>query len=86
MTKDEKIATTKAIARFVVGKCASAVVVTVVHNNCPVTTKSQKVQLVIGAAVVGAMVSKQARAYTDEMIDEIVELWDGFKNKDNTPK
>jgi hypothetical protein len=84
MTKNEKINTTKAVARFVVGKCVSGVIVTVVHNNCPTFSKSQKVQLYVGAFVVGAMVADAARDYTDKQIDSIVEFVDNLKKDKNT--
>jgi hypothetical protein len=74
MTKNEKINTTKAVARFVVGKCVSGVIVTVVHNNCPTFSKSQKVQLYVDAA----------RDYTDKQIDSIVEFVDNLKKDKNT--
>ena len=70
-----KIKITKEIASFVVGHSVSAVIVTNIHQNTiPITTR-QKVQLYIGAFVVGAMVAEKAHAYTDQKIDEIVTWW-----------
>jgi hypothetical protein len=63
-----RTSTAKNIVKFVVGRSVSGVVVTVLHNNCPVEGKAQKAQLYIGAYVVGSMV---ADAAVDHVITEI---------------
>jgi hypothetical protein len=74
----------KKIAKIVVGHSVSGVTITVLHNNCPVEKTHQKVQLYIGAAVIGALVAEKAEAWTDKQIDNIVDAWKSLKSEDTT--
>ncbi|MDB5716122.1 MAG: hypothetical protein JWO15_3519 [Sphingomonadales bacterium] len=77
------IATTRTVAKFVVGRSVSVVVASALANLVPTTTKTQKVQVVIGATVVGAMVSDAACDYADKQMDAIAKAVTEFKNRKN---
>lgn len=69
-----KLKTIKTIASAITGFCVGGTVITIVNNNAPAATKSQKVQLVIAAFVVGSMAADAARDYTNRQIDDIAEM------------
>ena len=70
----------KKIARFAVGRCVSGVIVTAAHNITPTHTKTQKVQLDVGAYVVGAVVADATETWTDAQVDLIIETFQSFKH------
>jgi len=78
--EDSTLTTAKTVTKFVIGKCVSGVIVTLLHNNVQTHSKSQKVQLYVGAYVVGAMVSDKAAEWTDKQIDDLVEIGRSVKS------
>lgn len=72
--EDPNLTVTKTITKFVVARCVSGVVVTLLHNNVQTHTKGQKAQLYVGAFVVGAMVADKAEDWTNTQIDEIADV------------
>lgn len=75
----EQIKTVKMVARFIVGRSVSAVIVTLVHQNVATTSRFQKLQLYIGAYVIGSMVSDQARIKTNHAVDKSLSFWTEVK-------
>lgn len=64
---------TKTVTKFVVARCVGMVVATIVKNSIPVDTRTEKVQVFIGAHVLGAMVGEIASVYTNHKIDQMAE-------------
>lgn len=77
---EERLPFVRTASKFVVGKSVSGVIVTIVHQNTETFTKSQKIQLYVGAYVIGAMVADAAEDYIDKRIDDVLDAWDGAKS------
>lgn len=71
--KFDKFAIVKGITKMVVRHSVSSVVVAVVHNLCPATSKRQKLELYIGAYAMGAVASDKAVDWAGHRVDEYVD-------------
>lgn len=69
---NNKLVIAKKIARFVAVRSVSGVVVTVIHQNVSVASKPAKVQLYIGAFLLGSMAADAAWDHAEQQIDEVV--------------
>lgn len=78
-----KLDLTKTITKFVVGRSVGVIVGTIIKNNFPVESKTQKVQLFVGAYVLGAMVGEGAAMYAEHKIDRMADWWTKVKDEMN---
>lgn len=69
----------KTVARFIVARSVSGVIVTIAHQNITTETKLQTAELYVGAYVLGSMVADAAKDHTDKKIDDVAELVDKIK-------
>lgn len=72
----------KTITTNIVSLSTAFAVTNAIKSSVPVTKKYQKVQLVIGAAVIGYMVSEKAERWTAEKFDEMVNWYKTNVTKD----
>lgn len=63
----------KSAVHFVVARCVSATIVTLVRQNTDAESNLQQVELFIGAHVIGELVASKTRERTDELVDRIAE-------------
>lgn len=77
--KKTKIA--KIVAKNIVGWSTTFTINAALRNNVAPETPVQQVQLVIGSAVIGAVVAEATEAYTEKFIDDVVGVWDDLKKK-----
>lgn len=78
---ESRIQTTKKVVRFVAVKSITGTVVTVLHQNIETFSKTQKVQLYIGAALVANVVADKAWDHFEAQIDELIDV---FRPEDDT--
>ena len=72
---ESRIQTTKKVVRFVAVKSITGTVVTVLHQNIETFSKTQKVQLYIGAALVANVVADKAWDHFEAQIDELIDVF-----------
>lgn len=77
-----KLGIAKGVVSLVVGSGISSIVVGVAKNNTSPEKVHQKVAIVSGAFVVGAVLADKAKEYTDQQIDDIADWY----NKNVKPK
>lgn len=70
-----KLEATKRVATSVVSFSVGRVISTILHNQVPTQTVTDKVALEVGSLAIGGMVAKSAAKYTDETIDDIALWW-----------
>lgn len=78
---NDKLAIAKGITKFVVTQSVGFVVGSAVKTNVPTTNKTQQVEIVIGAYVLGAMIGDKASDYVDQKFDKAVTAVKEFANK-----
>ena len=69
-----KLSTVKAITRIVVGFGATSITSQIVKNNVVPGSMFQKITITAAMIAAGAMFGEQLGAYTDDKIDELVEI------------
>lgn len=77
---EDQFVVIRGIAKFVVTRSVSGVIVTALHNNNPIISRSQEIQVYIGAYVVGAMVADKAVDYVDQKIVSTCVFMKEFKD------
>lgn len=76
-----KYNTAKGVVRFVLSKCVSGTIITIIHQNTQTFSKSQKVQLYVGAYLVGGLVADQAWERAESAIDDFATSVRNFRAK-----
>lgn len=75
-----KLQTTKMITRVIVGFGATSITNQIVRNNVVPGSLFQKITITAAMIAAGAMLGEKLGTYTDDKIDEIVELVEDSKN------
>lgn len=78
------------IAKFIIGYgvgsstayCATNVVI----NNLEPESTKEKIQTCVGAAMMSALVVREVKEYTNDLIDSVEEAWNKFQVEKNKPK
>ena len=70
-----RIAIAKKVTSAVVSYSVGRVLTTMIRNNVPQQTLTDKVAVETSAFVIGGMVAQAASKYTDDMIDQIVAVF-----------
>lgn len=63
----------KTVVNFLVARCVSATIVTLVRQNTDAESDLQAVQLVIGAHVIGELVASGTKQHVEGFIDSIAD-------------
>jgi hypothetical protein len=71
----DKIQIAKTVLSTAAGIGAAKVVAQVIANNTNPENVKDKIQIVVGAAVIGGIVRDAAKEYTDRTVDEVVTLY-----------
>jgi hypothetical protein len=69
-----------ALAGIPVSKIANDII----KNNVTIVTKMDKVKVVTGSVVIGAMISQQVSKTTDKLVDTLVNIKDRTGNSEET--
>jgi uncharacterized membrane protein YebE (DUF533 family) len=72
---------TKKAVGFVVGMGVGTIVKTIIATHVAPETTVQKVTVYAGATVIGAMAKDASKSYTDDQIDQAVELFSKIKTQ-----
>lgn len=75
-----KLSIAKAAIQFAVGSSVTKVTHDVIVNNVDIENTQDQIQVLIGAATIGSMVSMHAKSHVDAKVDKIVELWNERKS------
>ena len=75
----DKVQLAKTITRWTVGIGTGKIFISVINNNTPRESLTEKVSVTAGGFVLGAMVSEAAGDWTDQKIDEFVANWRDMK-------
>lgn len=70
-----KLDATKRVATSVVSFSVGRVISTILHNQVPTQTLTDKVALEVGSMAIGGLVAKHAAEYTNDTIDDIAAWW-----------
>lgn len=68
----------------VVGIGTAKIIREVIKNNVETDHITSKVTVVAASAVIGSAVSELTKQYTDHQIDEMIALFEKFKNRTNS--
>lgn len=89
MTPEKRRKFVKGAVKWIASTSAGATVSAVLTENLPATDKpTKKAAFVVGAFVIGSMVSDRAKDWADDEVDEFYELIDKIQGKsdEDTPE
>jgi len=76
---NDKIKLAKGITKFVVGASVSSTVIKLVKIHVPTVTRSEELQLIVGAWALGGMATERANVWADYKFDEVLKLVQSIK-------
>jgi hypothetical protein len=80
----KKIEILKKTVKLVIGVGASTIVRQLIENNVEPEKTIDKVAVPVASLAIGGAVGQAAGAYTDAMIDDVVDAWNNYKNREQS--
>ena len=80
---NDKIKLAKGITKFVVGASVSSTVIKLVKTHVPTATRSEELQLIVGAWAIGGLATERAYVWADHKFDEALNLVQSIKTSFN---
>lgn len=77
----DKVKIAKQVTSFVVRRSVSFVAANAIANLVPTENKIQKIELIIGASVIGGVVADKGCDFANAKFDELVESMKSFMSK-----
>lgn len=81
-----KIETAKTVANLIVARSVGFTVASIIQSNTPVETKIQKIEVQIGAHVLGQMVASSTSTYVNKQVETVYALCARIKPMMTTTK
>lgn len=79
----KKIDVFKKTVKLLIGVGASTIVKQIIDNNVEAEKTIDKMAVPVASIAIGGAVGKVAGEYTDDMIDEAVELWNKIRERNS---
>lgn len=75
--------TVKTVARYLVGMSVGSVASQVIFNNLePQAKRTKRVEQAVGTFVIGSIAAEHGRRYTDRVVDQVFDLFEGTKTEE----
>ena len=79
-----KIEILKKTVKLVIGVGASTIVRQFIENNVEPEKTIDKVAVPVASLAIGGAVGRAAGEYTDAVIDDVVDAWNNYKNREQS--